>query len=312
MQSSQPQPTKPSMNPFQITWLSIFINIILALSKCFLGVWGHSRALLADGFHSILDLSSDFVTLFGLKMAQKPEDKTHHYGHHKFGTLSTLFISALLLVFCLGLIHTSIKALLVGVKQSPDWTVLIAAAISVISKEILYWRTLVIGKKADSRLLIANAWHHRADSLSSLVVFITVVLILLGGEKFYWLDSATGILLSLYLGWEGGKLVVEASADLLDTAPSSEVVDEIRKHIIPTPGAIAYHNFRVRRVGDLLEVDLHLQVDPNMTVEESHAVASQVKQNILKQHANVYNVLVHVEPATKPHLKEKGISEVRE
>jgi len=290
-----------------ITWLSVIINIFLSIFKCALGIFSHSQALIGDGLHSLSDLITDITALISFKISYKPEDENHHYGHYKFSSLGALFIAAILLIFCIILVITSIKSLFTGGGELPEWPALAAALISIILKEWLYWKTKHIAHKLKSRVLMANAWHHRADSFSSVFVLLAIAFAMIGGEHWLFLDKVVGLFLGAYLGFQSIKILYQASEDLLDKAPEKEMINDIREHILPTPGAIGYHQFRARRIGDLFEVDLHLQVDPNISVEEGHIIASKVKENILKQHSEVLDVLVHIEPANPLHLKEKGI-----
>ncbi|PWU04721.1 MAG: hypothetical protein C5B43_04250 [Verrucomicrobia bacterium] len=290
-----------------ITWLSVIINIFLSILKCILGIFAHSQALIGDGLHSLSDLITDITALISFKISFKPEDENHHYGHYKFSSLGALFISAFLFLFCIALIVTSIKSLFTGGGELPEWPALAAALISIIFKEWLYWKTKKIAHQLKSRVLLANAWHHRADSFSSLFVLLAIIVAMIGGENWLFMDKVVGLFLGAYLAFQSIKLLYHSSEDLLDKAPEHTMINDIREHILPTPGVIGYHQFRARRIGDLFEVDLHLQVNPNISVEEGHIIASHVKENILQQHAEVLDVLVHIEPANPQHLKEKGI-----
>lgn len=291
----------------KITWWGFFINLALGILKFSVGVWGHSKALVGDALHTFLDLSSDMMTLFGLKMAAKPEDSGHLYGHHKFASLSELLISLLLILFSLGLTYTSIKAFFVPYSLTPHISTLFIAVVSFVGKEVLYWWTSFIAKKVRSRLLVANALHHRTDAFSSLVVLAALFVMIFGGASWVFLDKVIGLFLAFYIAYHGIKLFKEAAQILLDSAPGKAIINDLREHILPTPGAIAYHNFRVRRLGDFLEIDLHLQVEPQLTVDQGHKIAAEVKKNILKTHAEVLDVLIHIEPANYNHIKERGI-----
>ncbi|MDP0496731.1 MAG: cation diffusion facilitator family transporter [Verrucomicrobiota bacterium JB024] len=292
-----------------VTWLSVWMNIALGALKCAIGLAAHSAALLADGLHSLVDLSTDVVALFGLKMAAKPRDDNHPYGHHRFASLSSLFIGLALLGFCVGLIISSLHQLVDGDSADPAWPALAAAAVSLVAKEWLFLRTRRIAHKEKSRLLLANALHHRTDSLSSALVLVALLAILLVGPQLAFLDKLVGIILGGWLGLEAMKIIVHTCNDLLDTAPDRAVINDIREHILPVPGAVAYHQFRVRRVGDMLDVDLHLQVDGELSVEAGHEIARKVRDNILSRHKEVLDVLIHVEPASEEHLREVGVSD---
>lgn len=166
-----------------------------------------------------------------------------------------------------------------------------------------------MAKRLRSDLLLANAWHHRTDSISSVGVAVALVGVWVGGEDWAFLDGAVTLVLGCYLIVEALRIFLRACSDLLDTAPGREVIEDLREHILPTPGARAYHDFRVRRVGDVYEIDLHLQVDPGITVEQGHQIAREVKARLREQHPEVSKVLVHVEPANGEHIMMRGISD---
>jgi cation diffusion facilitator family transporter len=291
----------------RITYVSVWLNIVLGLLKCGVGLWVNSKALLADGLHSLVDLSTDMAAILGLTFAARPADGTHPYGHQKFSSLATLFIALVLLAFCVALVASSLAGLIAPTPVSPEWPALAAAGLSLALKEWLFWRTRAIARAEQSRLAMANAWHHRTDSISSLVVFAALVAVIMGGDRWQVLDKGVGLVLGLWLSVEAVKMLRHSSSDLLDAAPAAEVISDLREHVLSVPGTIAYHAFRVRRLGDWMAVDLHLQVAPTLTVEEGHEIARLVKKVILDKHPDVLDVLVHVEPADERHVKEAGV-----
>ncbi len=293
----------------RITWIGFAVNLVLGLVKTIAGFVLSSKALIADGMHSLLDLLSDVAVLFGLFMARRPEDENHLYGHHKFASLSKFFIGGGLIVFAGALVLSAIWDFRVGPSVPEAGTAALFALLSLGIKEVLFWTTRGVAKRIKSDLLLANAWHHRTDSFSSLGVAVALIGVWLGGEAWAFLDDAVTLVLGGYLVFEASKIFVSATGELLDAAPRREIIEDLREHILPTPGALAYHNFRVRRVGDVYEIDLHLQVDPELTVEQGHAIAREVKQRLLAQHPEVWKVLVHIEPANEEHLQQKGISD---
>lgn len=300
----------PENADIRITWIGLFLNLVLGLVKMLAGWLLGSKALIADGMHSLLDLLSDIVVLLGLGMARRPEDANHHYGHHKFASLAKLFIGGLVLGFSLWLVFASVMGMRSGsiaVVNAPF--ALFVALISIGLKEILFWCTRSVAKRLKSDLLLANAWHHRIDSISSVGVALALVGVWLGGEAWAFLDGAVTLVLGCYLVYEGGKIFLRACDDLLDTAPEQAIIEDLREHILPTPGAVAYHDFRVRRVGDVFEIDLHLQVDPEISVEAGHEIAREVKNRLRVKHPEVAKVLVHVEPANQEHVVSRGISD---
>jgi len=292
----------------QITWIGLLLNLLLGCVKV-AGGWAlQSKALLADGAHSLLDLLTDIAVLVGLSLASKPEDENHLYGHHKFASFAKLFVGGMLLLFSLGLVVAALFDFRSGVSAPNAGAAVVLALISLVLKEALFWWTRSVARRLRSDLLMANAWHHRMDSLSSLGVAVALAGVWLGGESWAFLDDAVTLVLGGYLIFEASKIFLRACSDLLDAAPEREIVEDLREHILPTPGAMAYHDFRVRRVGDLYEVDLHLQVDPEISVEQGHSIARAVKRRMREKHPEISKVLVHVEPANREHIMNRGLS----
>ncbi|MGZ0654401.1 cation diffusion facilitator family transporter [Coraliomargarita sp. W4R53] len=293
----------------KITWIGLLLNLLLGCIKVAGGWLLQSKALLADGAHSLLDLLTDVAVLVGLSLASKPEDENHLYGHHKFASFAKFCVGGMLLLFSLGLVVTALfdyRSGSGGATKAGEAVVL--ALISLVVKEALFWWTRGVALRLKSDLLMANAWHHRMDSISSLGVAVALLGVWLGGESWAFLDGAVTLVLGCYLIFESTKIFLRACSDLLDAAPEREIVEDLREHILPTPGAVAYHDFRVRRVGDLYEIDLHLQVDPQISVEAGHAIARAVKQRMCEKHPEVSKVLVHVEPANREHIMNRGLS----
>jgi len=299
-----------SEDGMQITWIGLWVNLLLGLIKTLAGWSLGSKALIADGMHSLLDLLSDIAVLLGLSMARRPEDANHHFGHHKFVSLAKFFIGATLIIFSISLVVSSLLEFRSGTRVAPlAGSAACVAIVSILVKEALFWWTRAVAKRLHSDLLLANAWHHRMDSISSVGVAVALLGVWLGGADWAFLDGAVTLVLGCYLVFEAAKIFLRACSDLLDAAPEQEVIEDLREHILPTPGALAYHDFRVRRVGDVYEIDLHLQVDPSITVEQGHQVAREVKLRLREQHPEVSKVLVHVEPANTEHLFKRGISD---
>lgn len=293
----------------RITWLSLALNCFLGLGKSVIGFFANSSALVADGLNSLSDLSTDIAALLGIKMANKPEDANHLYGHHKFASLASLFISCMVLVFCVGLIASSLWALFHIKPVALGWLPFSIAAVSMLSKGLIYRKTQAIAHQTNSRILAANALNQRTDAFSSALVLIALIAVGLGGQGLAFIDKAMGIVMGLWFGFAVIKMLRESLDDLLDAAPGKAMLDDIREHILPVEGVVSYHRFRSRRVGDRFEVDMHLQVEPSLSVDEGHCIASAVRDDILRQHPEVINVLIHVEPAKGRHLRGKGISD---
>ncbi|MFT4901334.1 MAG: cation diffusion facilitator family transporter [Lentimonas sp.] len=294
----------------QVTWIGLLLNLLLGAVKMTAGWVLSSKALIADGMHSLLDLLTDIAVLIGFSMAGRPEDENHHFGHHKFASLAKFFVGGVLLVFSLTLVVAALLGLRVEVQIPYPGIAACIALLSLVVKELLFRWTRRVAKRLKSDLLLANAWHHRTDSISSLGVSVALAGIWLGGPQWAFLDGAVTLVFGCYLVYESSRIFLRACADLLDAAPEREIIEDLREHILPTPGALAYHDFRVRRVGDVFEIDLHLQVDPNLTVERGHEIAREVKRRLLVKHPEVTKALIHVEPANGQHLKQRGISDI--
>lgn len=288
------------------TWLSLGVNLVLAVAKFTVGLMASSQALVADGIHSLVDIASDIAAVIGLRLVHLPKDEDHPYGHHRFSTLATMLISALVLVFCVGLAWQSVRALAAGgASPTPGIAAAWVAGIALLVKEGFYRYARRQAERLGSRLLMANAMDHRADAIASLLALVAVVIANLSPE---WsvLDKVVGLVLAGWLGAEGIKLFKGSCEDLLDTAPAADVLRDLSEHILAAPGAHGFHAFRARHLGDRYEIDFHIQVTETATVAEGHAIASRIKADILGSHPEVVSVLIHVEPDVPEHRKQDG------
>jgi cation diffusion facilitator family transporter len=291
----------------RITCISMVINLLLGAAKCVTGLMVGSRALIADGLHSLTDLSTDAAVLAGLTIAGREEDASHPFGHHKFSSFARLFVGLMLLAFAVSLIVSALFDVRSGPLITPGWTAFAVALVSLVAKEVLFHWTRFWAQKLNSELLLANAWHHCSDSVFSLAVLAALIGVQIGGSAWSFLDSLVAVVLGSFIFIEAVKITRGAFNDLVDAAPPAPIVEDLREHILPTDGVRAYHDLRIRRIGDVFEMDVHIQVDPQLTVEAGHAIARELKRNLLEQHPEIQRVLVHVEPATDEHLIAKGL-----
>lgn len=296
----------------RITWIGLLLNLLLGAIKTVAGWALGSKALIADGIHSLLDLLTDIAVLIGFSMAGRPEDDNHLYGHHKFASFAKFFVGGTLMVFSISLVVSALLGLRSEALVPHPGMAALIALVSLVVKEALFHWTRRVAKRLKSDLLLANAWHHRTDSISSLGVSIALAAVWLGGPSWAFLDGAVTLVFACYLVFEASRIFMRSCADLLDAAPEREIIEDLREHILPTPGALAYHDFRVRRVGDVFEIDLHLQVDPSLTVERGHEIAGDVKRRLCEKHPEVTKALIHVEPANEQHIKKRGISDIED
>ena len=276
------------------TLIGALINLLLSGIKVVIGILGHSQALVADGVHSLSDLISDLLVLYGAKHGGMAADEEHPYGHGRIETLFTVAIGVLLIAVAIGLGVDAVQRLFnPETLTQPEPIILIAALLSILSKEWLYHYTLSVANRIHSKLLHANAWHHRSDALSSVVVLVGVIGTMAGLE---YLDAIAAVGVSLMIAKAGGELGWEAIQELIDTGLKQEKLDGIRQQILQVEGVNAMHRLRTRRMGRNVLVDVHILVNPRLSVSEGHHIADHVEQTLYKQIKDVTDVTVHIDP----------------
>lgn len=285
-----------------VTVLGLVANLVLAAGKIAAGALFFSQTILADGLHSLSDLGTDFAVLAGLRVSGKPADGDHHYGHGRVSTLVALFIGAALLAAAGYILYSAIQAIHARFHGYAQRVVqplvpLIAALASVVVKEGLFRVTRTVGRRTGDRSLVANAWHHRSDTFTSIAAAAGLSAVLIGGEHWWFLDPLTAIVLSAFLVTMAVRIMKDAAAELIDQAPASRQMARIEDVVRETPGVRTYHGVRARQVGGKVEMDVHVQVDPEMSVREGHDIASDVRRRIVEADPSVAEVIVHIEPA---------------
>ena len=283
---------------FRVTWIGSIVNIVLVIFKLWAGLLSSSQALIADGIHSLSDLFSDAVVMLGLKWGRKNEDEDHPYGHARIETISSMVVGILLILIGLGITSNAIEALYKHKPSTPGMFAIYVAAISVILKELMYWYTIVIGKRLKSLALIGNAWHHRTDAMSSIAVLIGVGTTYLKPE-WYLADAYAALLVTFFVVKIGTNLVWLAFKELSDAAPNKEVIEQIEKSAFSINGVQEVHDLRARHSGSQIFVELDIVVDPNLTVREGHNIAHAVKKTLFEKFTDVTRVFVHVDPEPK-------------
>jgi len=281
------------------TWVSVAVNVILSTTQIVVGVLAKSQGLIADGIHSLSDLVADFVVLFAGHHSQKDADEDHPYGHHRFETAASLALGVILLAVGVGMLWSALQKL-----QSPDTiptvhaSALWVAFAALVSKELLFRYMLRVAKAVKSSMLVANAWHARSDAASSLVVAIGLIGNLAG---YPLLDPIAALIVGFMVAKMGWSFGWDALHDLMDRAVDEEEVQAIRQTLLSTPGVAGVHDIRTRKMGDMIVVDAHLEVDATMTVEAGHNIAVAARQAVLQRH-RVLNLMTHVDPAHRPDL----------
>ena len=279
------------------TWVSVAINLLLTIAQVVAGIFTKSQGLIADGIHSLSDLVADFVVLVASHHSQKDADDDHPYGHQRFENAASLVLGVLLLAVGIGMLWSA-----VGKLQHPESvaTVHIAALwvamLALAAKELLFRYMLAVAKRVKSSMLVANAWHARSDAASSLVVGVGIVGNLAGYPILDPIAAAIVGFMVTRMGWSFGW---DAMHDLMDRGADDAEVAAIRATLQETPGVSGVHDVRTRKMGDLLMVDAHLEVQANLTVEEGHDIAVLARERVLQRH-RVLNLMTHVDPWKRP------------
>lgn len=278
-----------------VTLVGVIVNILLSAAQLLGGFFAHSQALIADGVHTLSDLASDFVVLIAAKIADKDADEDHPYGHGRFETLATVILGLALGAVALGITMNAIGRLMNPERLlQPQPLALLFVALAIISKEGLYHYTMHVANRIDSKMLMANAWHHRSDAISSILVAIGVA-----GSVFLeipWLDAAAAIVVAIMIFYMGLKLILDSTMELVDTAWDADKTDAIKTFIGSIEGVDHMHLLRTRKMGNSVLADVHVQVNPYLSVSEGHYVAESVMTKLRKNFPEMTDITVHIDP----------------
>jgi cation diffusion facilitator family transporter len=279
------------------TWVSVLVNLVLTTVQIVVGVFARSQALVADGIHSLSDLVADAVVLVASRQSAKAPDHDHPYGHQRFETGASLVLGLLLLAVAAGMAGSAVMRL-----QSPETVppvhvaALVIALFTLASKELLFRYMLRVAERVRSTLLVANAWHARSDAASSLVVALGIVGNLMG---YPLLDPIAALIVALMVGRMGWRFGWDAMSDLMDRGAEEAEVEAIRATLVAPPGVAGVHDVRTRKMGDMLQVDAHIEVDATLSVEQGHNIAVLARERVMRHH-RVLNLMTHVDPWQRP------------
>ena len=277
----------------RVTLVSVLWNLVLTVSQVIIGLVGNSQALVADGMHTLSDVITDFMVLFALKHGRKDADAEHPYGHARFETAVTLLLGIMLVVVGAGIaINAGIRLTTAQTFVIPSAVTLWVALATLAAKEGLYRYTMLTAKRFDSNMLRANAWHHRSDALSSLIVAAGIGGSLLG---FGFLDSVAAVVVALMVIKVGGELAWQALRELVDTGLAPDQLESIRRVILSIGGVKALHLLRTRRVGEKALADVHIIVDEHLSVSEGHQIGETVRARLIEEIAPMADVMVHID-----------------
>ena len=284
----------------KVTLVGFFLNIILTCGKLIAGYLGKSAAMVADGVHSLSDLFTDLIVLVFIGVSGKEKDSNHQYGHGKYETFATMLVSFALMLGGIGIFWSGLQKIIKSVNgeiiEQPGFIALIAAIVSIGLKEGLFWYTIKTGGKINSQVVIANAWHHRSDALSSIWVTLGISGAIFLGESWRILDPLASVVVSFFIvkvAWNLGKPSV---GELLESSLPKDSEIEIFSIIKSVSGVKGQHNLRTRKIGNVVAVEVHVEVEKNLSVEASHEIATQVEMALRKRYGEHTHVGVHIEP----------------
>lgn len=278
----------------------MFVNIALFIFKLIAGIVGRSGAMIADAVHSASDFATDIVVLAFVRISAKPRDDDHDWGHGKYETLASLIIGVVL--FAVGaeiLVDSTEKIMAVingEVLPRPGIIAIIAAAISIVAKEVLYQYTARVGRKLDSPSVVANAWHHRSDALSSIGALVGIGAAHFLGEKWRIADPIAAIVVAALIIKVAYELCNVAASELLEKSLPKDVEDEILAIISSTPNVCNPHNLRTRRIGRAIAIEVHIRVDGATDVRSSHEITRQIEAQLKARFGTQTAIVIHVEP----------------
>ncbi|MCA9062750.1 MAG: cation transporter [Planctomycetaceae bacterium] len=283
--------------------LGLVVNLLLGVVKLIGGIIGNSFVLIADAVNSIGDVVTTVVVLFALRVAQRPADAEHPYGHTRAEGIAASNVALLVIGSALCVGWEAIQRINVLHDIPPTWTLWIAG-FNVLIKEGLYQYKVRVGRRTGSAAIIANAWDHRSDAFCSLAVMIGLATIRVGGPRFIWADDAASLVVAAAIIWSGTQLFRSSASELMDVQADSEFVDRIRAVATSVAGVEDVETLWVRKSGLEFFADIHIEVDQNLTVAQGHRIGHQVKDRLLEEFSNLRDVLVHLEPF--PHVHENN------
>lgn len=285
----------------RVTLVGSVVNIALLIFKFLAGFLGNSSAMIADAIHSFSDFVTDVIVLAFVNISSKPRDLDHDYGHGKYETLATCIVGLFLLFVAFGLFWSGVSTIyrhfFEGQElESPGMVALVAAVISILTKEALYQYTCFVGRKVKSQVVIANAWHHRSDAFSSVGTMLGIGGAIFLGDSWRILDPLAAVVVSIFIVKIGLIQTTTALNDLLDKSLPKEVEDEILSLLTEDPLVSSPHNLYTRRIGNDVSIEAHIRMDGHLSLEEAHAITRQIEQRLRLRFGPNTHIMLHVEP----------------
>lgn len=285
---------------FTVTLVGSIVNFLLLAFKFFAGILGQSAAMVADAVHSLSDFVTDIIVVVFVGISGKPQDDDHDYGHGKYETLATAIVGIILFFVGVGILISGVKTIVSVVNgatiEAPSMLALVAAVLSVVFKEILYRYTIKKGQQLDSTAVIANAWHHRSDALSSIGTMIGIGGAIWLGEKWRILDPLAAVVVSLFIVKVAVELIKPCIDELVERSLPEEVENRIYELILSFPQVSSPHHLRTRRIGSYIAIEVHVRMDGAMPLSEAHGLASSIEARLKEEFGKNTHVGIHMEP----------------
>lgn len=273
----------------------LIVNILLGITKLLAGIFGHSFALIADSVNSIGDSAASVIVLGSLRVAQKPPDSDHPYGHSRAEAVGASSVSLLIIIAALIVAWQALSRMALDHEIPPAWTLWVAG-VNVIIKEGLFRYNVRVGERTKSSAIIANAWDHRSDALCSFAALVGLGIVRWGGQDLIWADEVAALVIVVVILISGIRLYTNSASELMDPQADADFVESIRASALCVDGVSDVEKLWVRKMGLEYSVDVHIQVDPAMSVREGHEIGHKVKDSLLRDFTLLRGVLVHLEP----------------
>lgn len=288
------------------TLIGVLANIVLASIKALAGIFGNSYALLADATESASDVFTSIIVIAGIRIARKPADENHPYGHGKAEPMAGTIVASALFLAAIFIIIKSVNQITTP-HPAPQPFTLIVLVLVIITKELLFRFVINVGNSMESVAIRNDAWHHRSDAITSGAAFIGISIALIGGHGYESADGYAALFASVIIIVNAYNLFKPALFEMMDTAPSSQIVDNVIKVANQVDGVIAIDKCFARKMGFEYYIDLHIIVDGNITVYQGHDISHNVKNHLIKKIPQISNVLIHIEPATEERLARQHV-----
>ena len=288
---------------YRVTLAGSVVNLLLLAFKFVAGFVGHSSAMIADAVHSLSDFITDVIVIVFVRIAGKPVDEDHEYGHGKYETLASVIVGIMLAVVGVGLAVNGVEKTIAFFKgeplESPGMIALVAALLSIFAKEVLYQYTVIRGRKLNSPALVANAWHHRSDAMTSIATLVGTGGAMLLGQRWNVLDPLAAVVVSVFILKAAFSLMKPGVDELLEKSLPDKDKNEIAAIMTATPGVVAFHRLRTRRIGSKVAIDAHVKMDGSLSLRQAHDIASEIERSLKQRFGPDTYIGIHMEPADR-------------